>query len=157
MFTMKSWLITSERESILEGKMVKREVVISRIDKLKEYLTFLNSIKEYSKEEYRSNPFVYGSSERFLHLAIECSIDIGNHIIADMRYRKPENNKDIFEILYENEIIDKELKENLCNMAGFRNILVHDYLKLNREIVRDIIVNNLVDMETFIALIIEYI
>lgn len=137
--------------------MVKREIVISRVDKLKEYLGYLKSIKQYSKEEYINNPMIYGSSERFLHLAIESVIDIGNHVISDMRYRKPENNRDIFQILHENKLIDEKLKINLCNMAGFRNILVHDYLKIDREIVYEIILNNLSDIEKFIKVIVEYI
>lgn len=137
--------------------MLRRDVILSRIDKLKEYLTFLNSIKNYSKDKYTSDPFIYGASERFLHLSIECILDIGNHVISDMNYRKPDSNKDIFQVLYENKIIDESLKNSLCNMAGFRNILVHDYMKLNRSIVYDIILNNLSDIKKFVSIIAEYI
>lgn len=35
-------------------------------------------------------------------------------------------------------------------MAGFRNILVHDYMKFDRNIVYHIINNNLKDIELFI-------
>jgi len=144
-------------EHILEEKMVRREVVIFRIDKLKEYLRYLEDVKEYSREEYIKNPLIYGSTERFLHLTIECVMDIANHLISDLRFRKPESNRDVFDILYENDIIDKKLKENLCNMASFRNILVHDYLKLDREIVYDIVLNNLDDIITFANIIKDYI
>lgn len=137
--------------------MVRREVVIFRIDKLKEYLRYLEDVKEYSREEYIKNPLIYGSTERFLHLTIECVMDIANHLISDLRFRKPESNRDVFDILYENDIIDKKLKENLCNMASFRNILVHDYLKLDREIVYDIVLNNLDDIITFANIIKDYI
>lgn len=137
--------------------MVKREIVLSRLDKLKEYLTYLNNIKIHSLEEYLNNPLIYGSSERFLHLAIECILDIGNHVISDMRYRKPDSNKDIFEVLYENKLINIELKNSLCNMAGFRNILLHDYLKLDKKIVYNVINNNLKDLEVFIKIIVEYV
>ncbi|MBC2581686.1 type VII toxin-antitoxin system HepT family RNase toxin [Clostridium sp. DJ247] len=137
--------------------MVKRDVIISRVNKLNEYINILKSIKKYDKETYISDPLLYGSSERFLHLSIECVLDIGNHVIADIRYRKPENNKDIFLVLYENKIIDEKLKNNLCNMASFRNILVHDYMKLDRGLVYEIINNNLKDIEEFVNVIIEYI
>lgn len=137
--------------------MVRREVVIFRIDKLKEYLRYLEDVKKYNREEYIKNPLIYGSSERFLHLAIECVMDIANHLISDLRFRKPESNRDVFDILYENDIIDRKLKENLCNMASFRNILVHDYLKLDREIVYDIILNNLDDIVRFANIIKDYI
>jgi hypothetical protein len=32
--------------------MVKRDVVISRLNKLSEYIGFLNKVKSYSKKEY---------------------------------------------------------------------------------------------------------
>ncbi len=137
--------------------MVNRDVVLSRIDKLNEYMEFLKSVKDYSKEEYVNTPMVFGSTERFLHLAIECVLDIGNHIISDLRFRKPENNRDIFEILYENKLLPLELKENLCKMAQFRNILVHDYMKLDRGIVYGIVINNLRDLEEFVVNVSDYI
>jgi uncharacterized protein YutE (UPF0331/DUF86 family) len=137
--------------------MVRRDVIIIRIDKLKEYLNNLDSIKKYDKETYLSNPIIYGASERFLHLAIECLLDIANHVISDQNFRKPENNRDIFEVLFENKVINVGLKNNLSRMAGFRNILVHDYLKLNRSIVYNIINNQLQDMEDFVKIISVYI
>ncbi len=74
-------------------------------------------------------------------------------MISDMNYRKPENNRDIFEILNENNIINEKLKNSLCNMAGFTNILLHNYLKLNRGMVYDIISNNLTDIKKFIKIV----
>lgn len=136
--------------------MVKRELVLSRLEKLNEYIKVLKTIKNYSEEEYISNPMIYGSMERFLHLSIECVLDISNHLISDLSLRRPDSNREIFIILCENKIIDEKLKENLCNMAGFRNILVHDYMKLDRIIVYKIINNNLKDIEKFIKIVSTY-
>ena len=71
--------------------------------------------------------------------------------------RKPENYKDIFKVLFENNIISKTQFEKFSKMAGFSNILVHDYAKINREMVYEIILNNLNDFEEFIDTISEYI
>lgn len=133
--------------------MVSRSIIISKADSLNEYLSYLRGINKYSKNEYVNNPMVYASFERFLHLSLECIIDIGNHIISDLRLRKPESNRDIFEILYENNMIDFNLKERLIKMAGFRNILVHGYMKLDRGMVYDIINYNLTDLEDFLKVI----
>ncbi|NMB27580.1 MAG: DUF86 domain-containing protein [Tissierellia bacterium] len=59
---------------------------------------------------------IYGSAERFLHLAIECVIDIGNHIIANMGFRKPESNR---------EIVYDIIKNNLKDMEDFRDIVMN--------------------------------
>jgi uncharacterized protein YutE (UPF0331/DUF86 family) len=98
--------------------MVDKNVVLFRVDYLREYLKFLNDVKQKSSDEYLSNPYIYGSAERFLHLAIESAIDIGNHIIADQMFRKPEDNRDIFRILNEKGILDKDLSQ-------YRNLLLH--------------------------------
>lgn len=129
--------------------MVNKDVLISRIDKLKEYVEFLDNIKKHDKERFKADPYLYGAGERFLHLAIECVIDIGNHIVSDMGYRKPASNRDVFVVLGENKAITPELSERLVDMASFRNILVHDYLKLDRGTVYDIITGNLADLKSF--------
>lgn len=92
-----------------------------------------------------------------MHLTIEAIFDICNHIISDLCLRKPENYKDIFKVLFENNIISETQFEKFSKMAGFRNILVHDYAKINREMVYEIILNNLNDFEDFIDTISEYI
>lgn len=136
--------------------MVNEDILMTRLNKLKEYIAFLDNIKKYTEVEYVKDPFIYGSSERFLHLAIECAIDIGNHIVSDMRYRKPETNRDVFEILYENEIITLELKENLSDMASFRNILVHDYVKIDRGVVYKIITEDIKDLKLYMKETVRY-
>lgn len=42
-------------------------------------------------------------------------------------------------------------------MVGFRNILVHDYLELDREQEHEIIRNNISDIQDFMRVIVEYI
>lgn len=42
--------------------MVKREVVISRIDKLNEYTSILKSVEKYDRNTYISDPLIYGAA-----------------------------------------------------------------------------------------------
>jgi len=83
-------------------------------------------------------------------------IDIGNHLVADLRLRKPQDNKDIFIILHEEEIISSSLKQKLVKMAGFRNLLVHGYTTINRKLIYGIIQNNLDDFVEFVKQIANY-
>jgi uncharacterized protein YutE (UPF0331/DUF86 family) len=128
--------------------MVNREVLTRRLERAEEYLDFLEEIKsEYDLEEFRGDPKIYGSSERFLHLSIEALLDIGNHIIADENLGKVNSYSDIPKILSQNSYIDKELKEVFIKIIGFRNILVHDYLDIDLEIVYNVITNSLIDLK----------
>lgn len=133
--------------------MVNKDLLVTRLDKLKGYVDFLESAKTHGQAQFVQDPYIYGASERFLQLAVECVIDISNHIISDMRYRKPESNRDIFNVLHENGVIPFDLMERLSDMASFRNILVHDYIKLDRVIVFDVIKNHLDDFRTFARII----
>lgn len=74
-----------------------------------------------------------------MYLSIECLLDIGNHIISDKGLRKPETYSEIFQILAEEEIISQKLLEELKGMAAFRNILVHDYLRIDLDKVYQLI------------------
>ena len=137
--------------------MVDREVVLKRLAHLEEKIKYLNKINQVTKEEFSSEQDIYFRYERVLQLAIEAVIDLGNHLIADHNLRTPESNSDIFRILHENNMISQDLFLNLKKISGFRNILVHDYLTLDREREYEIIINNIDDIKEFMEIIANYI
>jgi uncharacterized protein YutE (UPF0331/DUF86 family) len=119
--------------------LVNKNVLSARLERLRECLDILASVQQYDCKRFIDDPFIHGTAERNLHLAIECLLDIGNHIVADRGYAKPESYEDVFHILCENQVIEPELYKNLLGMAAFRNILVHDYLRLDRSRVHQMI------------------
>jgi uncharacterized protein YutE (UPF0331/DUF86 family) len=127
--------------------MVRAEVIRKRLNKLDEYLEILNGLKKYSLDEFLSTPEYYGSVERFLQLAIETTVDIGNHIVADLGLGEVNWYSDIAAILEEKNFISVDLREKWIRMVGFRNILVHDYLEVDRKIVYEVLHNQLGDLE----------
>lgn len=112
-----------------------------RLERLRDYLNILQKVQQYDCNRFVNDPFIHGTAERNLHLAIECLLDIGNHIIADRGYDKPESYADIFRILHQNKVIQDQLYKNLEGMAAFRNVLVHDYMHLDRSRVYQAIKN----------------
>lgn len=54
---------------------------------------------------------------------------------------------DIPTILAENGYIDAQLKEYWIQIIGFRNVLVHDYLDIDRKIVYEVLQHRLDDLE----------
>lgn len=128
--------------------MVRFEVIRKRLNKLDEYLAILQKMKKYSFEEFNRNPEIYGSVERFLQLAIEATLDIGNHIVADLNLGVVNWYSDIPTILAKKKYLTAELKEIWIRMIGFRNTIVHDYIEIDREIVYDVLQNNLNDLDS---------
>lgn len=127
--------------------MVRREVIERRLKKLDEYLSVLSELQKYSLDDFLAEPERYGSTERFLQLAIETTIDIGNHIVADMNLGDVQWSSDIASILHEKGYLTVELREVWIKMIGFRNLLVHDYLDIDRTKVHQILQNNLSDLK----------
>ncbi len=132
--------------------MVNVAVLAARLEKLREYLEILRSVQHYDLERFKSDPFVHGAAERYLHLSIECLIDIGNHIISDRGYKKPDSYAEVFQVLSAEGVLPSRILGGLEGMAAFRNVLVHDYLRLDRDRVYQIIKDKVPVMEEVAAI-----
>ncbi len=127
--------------------MVRTEVIRKRLNKLDEYLSILYSLRQYNFDEFISDPEHYGSAERFLQLAIEAMTDIGNHLISELQLGVVNWYSDVPGILAEKGYMDHSLKEKWTQMIGFRNVLVHEYLDIDRKIVHEVLQHRLEDIE----------
>lgn len=137
-------------------RKVNKRIVTNRISKLSEYLKVLRELQKASFEEFSSNPRIRYSAERCLHLAIECAINIGNHIISALQLRKPEEYHDIALILEENGVIPSGFAEEFVRMIRFRNILVHDYVGLDISRVYTFLQERLADFELFMEYVTKF-
>lgn len=90
-----------------------------------------------------------------LRLAVQGCIDIGAHVIADQGWGVAGSINETFYILRDRGVISIDLMEKMVSMAGFRNILVHEYEDVNLEIVHNIVEHHLKDIEAFLMTIAE--
>lgn len=121
--------------------------------------TYLSQIGEFSKisgNEYKKNWKTQRIVERTLQILVEECIDIANHIIADEDPRLPVGYADAFQVLMENRMINKKLSATIEKMAKFRNVIIHQYEKIDPGIVVAILHKNLVDFERYKKAIIKY-
>jgi len=114
--------------------------------------TYLSQIREFSKisaTEYEKNWKTQRIVERTLQILVEECIDIANHIIADEGLRLPVGYADAFQVLMENGVINKRLSPTMEKMAKFRNVVIHQYEKIDPGIVLGILHKNLSDFERY--------
>ena len=137
------WSKTSGKEL----RLVRKDLVAVRLEKLRNYLKTLKAIRKFDLETFKKDVFVHATAERYLHLSIECLLDVGSHIIADRGCRKPDTYSEIFEILAEEGVISTILLKELEGMAAFRNILVHDYFRLDSDQVYGILRDRIKTLE----------
>ena len=81
--------------------------------------------------------------------ACEQAIDLANHVIKTGRLGLPTTSSESFVLLAEKRIISDGLAEKMRKMVSFRNITVHQYQKMNIEIVEAIIQTGLSDLLEF--------
>lgn len=129
--------------------MVDRQVISEKLKYLAEYISDLEGERGVSLEEFNSNKKLRRYVERTLHLAIECCLDIGSHIISSYKLREPEDNKDIFVVLVENKYLPAGDLDTWKKMARFRNLIVHSYARIDPEILYAILHRNICDLKKF--------
>ncbi len=129
----------------------------SRLKKFEECISILKNIRDHiSLEEYLREPFYFSTGERNLHLAIESLLDISNFIITNYGFRQPETYADIILILKDEQIIPPELADKVEKLPAFRNILVHEYMILDRKLIFEKIKNSLSDLEEYMRCLVSF-
>lgn len=116
---------------------------------LNEYVTDLRELQSVDFATYKENKLIHRTVERTLHLAVEACLDIGQHIIALEGFRTPESNREVFVILSEEGVLPPALLPNLTTMAAFRNLIVHDYARIDNAAVFGILKRRLGDFDDF--------
>jgi len=134
-------------------------------DILEERLTFLRNEVQYLKQErdqvhtfreYLNNVRLRRAVERGLQVSVEVCLDIGRRIIAQESFRYPEDNQDVFRVLHEEGIVSSELLPALMDMARFRNLIVHNYARIDHAKVYGILKKHLGDFDAFARTIVDY-
>lgn len=133
--------------------MTSINVLENKISEIKKNLLLLKRYQKIDREKIMAGIDLKGAMERYLSLAVQATIDLGDAYISYRKFRKPTNMREIFQILRENEIINSGLNEQLGNMTGFRNALIHGYDNLDYDEVFNVLYNELKDIEKFIKLI----
>jgi len=129
--------------------MVDQAIFSRRLDALDDYLQKLKRLREVDRAEFIHEPAIFDLAERYLHLVMECVLDLANHYIADRKLGVPAANRDAFTLLENAGQLSADIAEHLRQWAGLRNILVHQYLAIDHEITHRIIVEDLEQIEAF--------
>lgn len=82
--------------------------------------------------------------------ACEAAIDLAMHQVAVQHLGIPQNSRDAFDLLSANHIISEASAASMKRMVGFRNIAVHDYQRMQVEILEAILTQHLSDFDVYL-------
>ena len=111
--------------------MVDREVIEAHLQNMEEALANLGRYRDLSLQEFSKDLSLLWITERGLEILIQNLLDIGAHILASDIKNDWDDYRDIILKLGHHGIIPMDFSEKIQSMAGLRNILVHEYLRVD--------------------------
>ena len=131
--------------------MTDELLVARKLTQIKVYVEELRTLARPQEihEDIREQRFVAFT----LQLAIQAAIDVAAQIVADQKLGLPSGYRGYFLLLASHGWIERPLAERLANMAGFRNIVVHQYGEVDLGKVAEILRDHLDDLLDFVAAI----
>ncbi len=106
---------------LLKRKSSQAERALRRIHE------FMPKSAHELETDYIAQDVVY----RNFQIAVQNCVDMANHIAAREGWQAPNSMKGIFDLLAQNKHIGSVLGNHLKDMVILRNILVHDYSKID--------------------------
>jgi uncharacterized protein YutE (UPF0331/DUF86 family) len=129
--------------------VVERELILRKLAELERYVQQASEYRDLRVEQYRDDWKVQRIVERTLQLAFETCADLANHVIADRNLDVPHTYAEAFEALGRAKLLAPDLVDVMIRMAGFRNVLVHEYATVDANIVVRILREHLGDFSRF--------
>jgi len=101
--------------------------VIERIDRQVNNVTEL--LKELEKEKS------YRGTKRLVQLVIQALLDLGLMVITALGGKTPKGYSEVGELLSDMGVLGEDDARLLKSMGGMRNILVHAYATIRRDLI----------------------
>jgi uncharacterized protein YutE (UPF0331/DUF86 family) len=134
--------------------MVDRNVIASRVEAVEKHLARLNIQSRKSKEEFLVDLDAQDIVEYNLFQCVNHLIDLIQHIVVDDNLGFPESAYDAAEILHDKGIFSETDRNLSREMIGFRNIVGHDYISLNKEKIYEMLRNGPEDIKRILSVIV---
>ncbi len=134
--------------------MVDQDVMFEKVKQIQQCLNRIRD-KTVGRPESLDSVDIQDIFVLNLQRAVQSSIDLAAHVVADENLGLPGDMREGFSILEREGVFSKELSEKLQHMVGFRNIAIHDYSVIDVTILKSILQKHLQDLEDFCSAILR--
>lgn len=136
--------------------MKSSDLILRKLSSMKRCVDYLKSLDPETLDleyDYERRSAV----ERNFQFAIESAIDIGEIIISEEGFERPQDYESVFIILGKHSILSKDFAEKFAPAAGFWNELVHMYDEMDLGVLEEYLTEKLGDFEEFAGYVLEYV
>ena len=135
--------------------MVDREIIIAKTNAVKKHLTRIQSLAEVPKQTFMEDPNTQDIILFNIQLAVQNCIDIAAHVISEQGLGVPGSNNEMFYCLEENGYINRQIAEKMVKAVGMRNLIVHEYGKLDLARIYQTLQHDINDLQEFLKTMIR--
>lgn len=136
--------------------MVNQPLLKTKISHIYKSVERLSQKSGISLKDFKSNTDAQDIIIHNLQLAIQGTVDIASHIVSDEGWGVPNTLAGLYDILLEHKVIDEKLADTMRKMAGFRNIIIHEYDVIDLDKVHQILTSRLNDFNEFLKQVSEF-
>lgn len=129
--------------------MVDRDLLRRKLAELAEYVSQVSEYRDLTVERYHADWKTQRIVERTLQMAIETCLDVAGHALADRGLRAPSTYAEAFEILVQAGLMSRDLGRVIVEMTPFRNVIVHEYARIDAAVVVRILREHREDVRRF--------
>lgn len=115
--------------------VLKKEAVMQRLKELDTVIQELGKYENIEPESLKNDLSQRWVIERGLEAGAQLILEIGDHILSGHFGLYIETYEDILRTLLDRNVISEELYLQIKGLGGFRNILVHQYIGLDLDMV----------------------
>jgi uncharacterized protein YutE (UPF0331/DUF86 family) len=131
--------------------MVDQAVLVAKVAQIEKCLNRVKSKLVPSLERFKADADSQDVVLFNLMQAIQGCIDLAAHVVSDEGYGMAGSTQEFFYLLQNNQVISAALTESMYKAVGFRNLVVHEYAKIDLELVYQIATHGLRDIEALIG------
>lgn len=111
--------------------VLRPDAIRERLLRLEEVISELDGLRAMGEAAVHGTLRDRWSVERGLQLGAETLFEIGQHILSARFGVAPQDYEDIVPQLAARGVVTPELANRLKGLGGFRNLLVHEYARLD--------------------------
>ncbi len=111
--------------------MPDKLLIERKLQEITKQLKYLKELVKISEKTFLSDDVQMYFAERVVQRMVDAAIDINMHVASDKKWETPDSYFNSFLALADLKIYSREFAESIAPSAKLRNIIVHEYLKLN--------------------------
>ena len=135
--------------------MVDKDIILAKASAVRRYRKRVADKSNVDLQTFKSDLDLQEIVLFNLHMAIQSCTDIAAHIVSEEGYGVPGSSNEMFYMLEENGLIEVALAERMVKTVGLRNLVVHEYGRIDLGQIYTVVRNDIRDLDIFIQVILD--